>query len=224
MSENRLNEDIVESVKNDVFRQLKVKLTDDDPIFSLALLNKQIAEQISTNIIAAISVIPTQLDNKLQDRINEIGIIAQKLDEEVQAEATKLTEKIREDTERTASAVIDKLHAAINDDIGEGLRRINTAAVEVERASTDSGNFKWLITALVFGAIFSFASGFLGTSLWNSIYLDAANAKVRSYEKLIADQANAKDALIRTLPKNQADKAAKAYDDFLDHKGNAKNN
>ena len=218
MSDNKLNEDVIESVKNDVFRQFKVKLTDDDPIFSLALLNRHVAEQISDNIIAAISVLPTQLDNKLQDRINEIGVIAQKMDDEVQKEAATLSDKIRADAEYIGNTALKQLHTAINDDIGEGLKRINAAANIVEEVSKDAGSTKYVIMTALACSLFSFIAGFAGVATWNIAYLDRANAKVANLERIMVKQYRAKDALLASLPKNQAEKASKIYDDFINNK------
>lgn len=179
---------------------------------------KQAMNDIPAQLSEAVSGLPAQLDNKLQERIDAIGSIAQKLDDEVQREATRLTGKIRDEAEQTGNAVINKLHAAINDDIGEGLKRINAAANIVEGVSKDAGSTKYVIMTALVCSLFSFIAGFAGVTTWNVVYLDAANKKAANFERIIAKQDHAKDALLAALPKAQAEKASKIYDDFINNK------
>ncbi|MEJ6115615.1 hypothetical protein [Aeromonas salmonicida] len=134
-----------------IFEETGIAVDHDDPVFTLATINKESISELIGSISEKVKSIPDELDERLTKRMSEIENLAKKLE-------SSAGEKIKKDAE----AAKELFYTSMKKEVGQATRDIQATAERLSSNNTPLGGV--VLTALVCSIV-------AGLSSWGAAYL-----------------------------------------------------
>ncbi|CNK26138.1 Uncharacterised protein [Yersinia aldovae] len=168
-------------------------------------------------ISEAVSELPDQLDAKLNDKIQAIISVAENAESEAKNASKTIIKELKDEAEIIKLEAIKALYTVITKEVEIGIKGINEAAKKIEglAKAQNQSITPVLITGLLC-ALLSVGGAFVGTMIWNKTFLDKAHSELILKDKALNASIAGFNAVIESLPAQQAKKVNDIYLDAAD--------
>ena len=188
------NSEIFQQIKSDVYLNLGIKLSDQDPIFAMVLANQATMQTFKQPIVSAIESIPEVLEgtlNIIAAAVENAEKTAGTLTAETKALLVALS---KVETEAAHQRIREAVESSVDKALGKTLNRVQVDIHEIEgKVKSLGGNFRdkkaSLLNLVLAGSLFTLISVFsLGLYVLYDIGMSNRNSAEFWKEKYIEQQ------------------------------------
>lgn len=163
---------LINTIKLEIFNQHGIKLSDDDPVFSILLSNKFIAQEYAQPIIESIQKIPNEINKTLNNLVlalEDLENTSKKINTDTKYEMSISSKNELESTKKQVSKEIkDSINAAINTSLNNVNTEINTidkkiVSITSKLARKDTTVMNYILAFLVTITLVGLTIGFMYT-------------------------------------------------------------
>lgn len=177
----------------------------------IAAIPQQLESSLST-VKEAIELLPVQLDSNLKEKIQSIIEVSEQADKNIKIAAENQAKEFSIHADSIKTEALASFKIALDNSLTPVMKQLKDASNDVSKLTKEKKTSPApLVIVGALCALLSLGGGFLGTAIWNKVFLDAAKNQIAYKDKVLNANFKGKDALIKSLPAAIAKKADEAY-------------